>query len=185
MFREHYLAFSTSTVYDYGVFKVMTTQNSKNLDSIVGSDFADSTVKIVKRVTLPFKITSDSDRPRMDYRDVIGTFAEVIIAALTARRDACLDMLTRNIDNIVHNDGQQIIFKKNNGSYHTFNVHMYEAMGDAITFMSKGDFRFLEREHYDQIAKALYWIEKPADRNGISFGNLISWVTEMLMFAEN
>ena len=185
MFREHYLAFSTLTVYDYGVFKVMTTQNSKNLDSIVSADFSDSTVKIVKRVTLPFIITSDSDRPRMDYRDVIGTFAEVIIAALTARREACLDMLTRNIDNIVHNDGQQIIFKKNNGSYHTFNVFTYEVMGDAITFMSKGDFKSLKKMHYDQIAKALYWIEKPADRNGISFGNLISCLTEMLMFTEN
>ena len=182
MFREHYLAFSTLTVYDYGVFKVMTKQDSKNLSSMVSADFSDSTVKIVKRVTLPFIITSDSDRPRMDYRDVIGTFAEVIIAALTARREACLDMLTRNIDNIVHNDGHQIVFKKNNGSYHTFNVHTYEAMGDAITFMSKGDFKFLEREHYDQIAKALYWIEKPADRNGISFGNLISCVMEMILF---
>ena len=35
--------------------------------------------------------------------------------------------------------------------------------------------------HYDQIAKALYWIEKPADRNGISFGNLISCVMEMIL----
>ena len=185
MFREHYLAFSTLTVYDYGVLKVMTTQKSNNLSSMVNADFSDSTVKIVKRVTLPFIITSDSDRPRMDYRDVIGTFAEVIIAALTARREACLDMLMRNIDNIVHNDGQQIVFKKNNGSYHTFNVHTYEAMDDAIAFMSKGDFKSLKKKHYDQIAKALYWIEKPADRNGISFGDLISWVTEMLMFTEN
>ena len=184
MFREHYLAFSTLTVYDYGVFKVMTKQDSKNLSSMVSADFSDSTVKIVKRVTLPFIITSDSDRPRMDYRDVIGTFAEVIIAALTARREACLDMLTRNIDNIVHNDGHQIVFKKNNGSYHTFNVHTYEAMDDVIAFMSKGDFKSLKKMHYDQITKALYWIEKPADRNGISFGNLISCLTEMLVFTE-
>ena len=184
MFREHYLAFSTLTVYDYGVFKVMTTQNSKNLSSMVSADFSDSTVKIVKRVTLKFIITSDSNRPKMDYRDVIGTFAEVIIAALTARRKTCMDMLTRNIDNIVHNDGQQIIFKKNNGSYHAFNVYTYEAMDDAIAFMSKGDFKSLKKMHYDQIAKALYWIEKPADRNGISFGNLISCITEMLIFTE-
>ena len=159
----------------------MTTQKSNNLESIISVDFSEGSVKIVKRVSLPFIITSNSDRPRMDYRDVIGTFAEVIIAALTARREACLDMLMRNIDNIIYNDGQQITFKKNNGSYHTFNVHTYEAMGDAITFMSKGDFKFLEKQHYDQIAKALYWIEKPADRNGISFGNLISCVMEMIL----
>ena len=151
---------------------------------MVSSDFSDNNVKIVKRVTLPFKIVSDSNRSKMDYRDVIGTFAEVIIAALTARRKTCMDMLTRNIDNIVHNDGQQIIFKKNNGSYHAFNVYTYEAMDDAIAFMSKGDFKSLKKMHYDQIAKALYWIEKPADRNGISFGNLISCITEMLMFTE-
>lgn len=35
-----------------------------------------------------------------------------------------------------------------------------------------------------KLAKALYWIEKPTDRNGISFGNLISCITEMLIFTE-
>ena len=159
----------------------MTTQKSNNLESIISVDFSEGSVKIVKRVSLPFIITSNSDRPRMDYRDVIGTFGDVLIEALKARREACLDMLTRNLDNIVFNDGQQITFKKNNGSFHTFNIPSYETMGDAIVFIEKGDFKFLNRIHYGQIAKALYWIEKPADRNGISFGNLISCVTEMIL----
>ena len=162
----------------------MTTEKNLNLASNVTVDFGTKQISIVRRVKVPFVEQAPDDRRRMDYRDVIGTFAEVIIAALTARREACLDMLTRNIDNIVHNDGQQIIFKKNNGSYHTFNVHTYEAMDDAIAFMGKGDFKSLKKMHYDQITKALYWIEKPADRNGISFGNLISCLTEMLMFTE-
>ena len=178
MFREHYLAFSTLTVYDYGVFKVMTTQKSNNLSSMVSADFSDNSVKIVKRVTLPFKITSDSDRPRMDYRDVIGTFAEVIIAALTARREACLDMLMRNVDNIMFNDGQQITFKKNNGQIHTFNVPSYEIMEQAIDMIKRGEIRKMVPAHYDQIVKALYWVEKPSDKNGISFGDLISCVLQ-------
>ena len=160
----------------------MTTQKSNNLESIVSVDFSEGSVKIVKRFSAPFKLTEISTGPQIDYRDVLGTFADVLIGALKARREACLDMLTRNIDNIVFNDGQQIIFKKNNGSFHTFNVPSYEVMGDAIVFIEKGDFKFLDKIHYGQILKSLYWVEKPADKNGISFGNLISCVSEMAMF---
>ena len=34
---------------------------------------------------------------------------------------------------------------------------------------------------YNQIVKALYWIEKPAQRDGVSFGNLISICLERII----
>ena len=159
----------------------MTTQKSNNLESIVSLDFSEESVKIVKRLSVPFKQDYAIQRTRVDYADVIGTFAELIIEALKSRREACLDMLIRNIDNIVFNDGQQIIFKKNNGQIHAFNVPSYKTMEEAINMIKKGEIRKLIPAHYDQIAKALYWIEKPEDKSGISFGNLISCVTEMMI----
>lgn len=158
----------------------MTTQKSNNLESIISVDFSERSVKIVKRLSVPFKRDYTTQIPRIDYADVIGTFADLIINALKSRREACLDMLMRNVDNIIFNDGQQIIFKKNNGQIHAFNVPSYQAMEEAIDMIKRGEIRKMIPAHYDQIAKALYWVEKPADRNGISFGNLISCVTEMI-----
>ena len=158
----------------------MTTQKSNNLESIISVDFSEGSIKIVKKISVPFKRDYAMQRPKVDYADVIGTFAELIIGALKARREACLDMLMRNVDNIIFNDGQQIMFKKNNGQIHSFNVPSYEIMEEAIDLIKKGEIRKMIPAHYDQIAKALYWVEKPADRNGISFGNLISCVTEMI-----
>lgn len=158
----------------------MTTQKSNNLESIISVDFSERSVKIVKRLSVPFKRDYTTQIPRIDYADVIGTFADLIINALKSRREACLDMLMRNVDNIIFNDGQQIIFKKNNGQIHAFNVPSYQAMEEAIDMIKRGEIRKMIPAHYDQIAKALYWVEKPSDKNGISFGNLISCVTEMI-----
>ena len=158
----------------------MTTQKSNNLESIISVDFSEGSVKIVKRISIPFKSDYTVQKPKIDYADVIGTFAELIIGALKSRREACLDMLMRNVDNIMFNDGQQITFKKNNGQIHTFKVPSYEIMEQAIDMIKRGEIRKMVPAHYDQIAKALYWVEKPSDKNGISFGNLISCVTEMM-----
>ena len=158
----------------------MTTQKSNNLESIISVDFSEGSVKIVKRISIPFKSDYTMQIPKIDYADVIGTFAELIIGALKARREACLDMLMRNVDNIIFNDGQQIMFKKNNGQIHTFNVPSYEIMEQAIDMIKRGEIRKMVPAHYDQIVKALYWVEKPSDKNGISFGDLISCVTERI-----
>ena len=159
----------------------MTTEKNLNLASIVTVDFGTKQISVVRRVKVPFVEQAPDDRKRIDYFDVIGTYADLIITAIEARREACLDMLMRNLNNIVSNDGIQVTFKKNNGTYHTFNVPSYEAMEDIIDFMRKGDFKSLNHAHFDQIAKALYWVEKPtSDRNGISFGNLISCIMEIV-----
>lgn len=161
----------------------MTTEKNLNLASSVIVDFGSKQISVVRRVKVPFMEPISENRRRIDYFDVIGTYADLIIKAIEDRREACLDMLMRNLDNIVSNDGIQVTFKKNNGTHHTFNVPSYEAMEDIIDFMRKGDFKSLNHAHFDQIAKALYWVEKPtSDRNGISFGNLISCIMEIVMF---
>jgi hypothetical protein len=54
-------------------------------------------------------------------------------------------------------------------------------MQGAITLIKEEKSKYLTKMHYDQIVKALYWVEKPAPRNGISFGNLISVCVEIIL----
>jgi len=160
----------------------MAAKSLNNLETVVLVDFSNDVVKVVSETILNFKKDETISRGReLGYKQVLNAYSDVIIAALEARRVACLDMLTRNLDNIIHNDGHQIIFKKNNGSTHSFNTFSYEAMGNAIDMINRGEFGTLQGFHYDQMIKALYWIEKPADRSNISFGNLISCIMELII----
>ena len=116
-----------------------------------------------------------------DYEEILKVFSDIIIKALYNRANNCFEMLERNQDNIVFVNEYRIVFKKNNGSYHSFNFASYTAMEDAISLIESSDYNLLSRVQYDQIAKALYWIEKPENRNNFSFGNLISVVNGMIM----
>lgn len=51
-----------------------------------------------------------------------------------------------------------------------------------ISFVSEGRNAIQHYAGIKQLQKALYWVEKPnADINGISFGNLISCLEELLL----
>ena len=65
-----------------------------------------------------------------------------------------------------------ILFRKDDGSYHSFNHASFRIMQEAINLIKEEKSKHLTKVHYDQMVKALYWVEKPAPRNGISFGNL-------------
>ena len=112
---------------------------------------------------------------------VIDTFSDVIIEALEARMESCVNMLSRNLFNIVESNEHRILFKKEDGSYHSFNHASFRSMQEAINLFKEGNSKHLKKLHYDQIIKALYWVEKPAPRNGISFGNLISTCVEIIL----
>lgn len=116
-----------------------------------------------------------------DYEEILTVFSDIVIKALRTRADNCFEMLERNQENIVFVNEYRIVFKKCNGSYHSFNFASYEAMNEAIDLIKSSDYNLLSRVQYDQIAKALYWIEKPENRNNFSFGNLISVVNGMIM----
>ena len=141
--------------------------------------------EILKKIThtfrVPFKKLEESIQARLSIYKVINTFSDVIINALEARMESCVDMLSRNLFNVVESNEHHILFKKDDGSYHSFNHASFRIMQEAINLIKEEKSKHLTRVHYDQIIKALYWIEKPAPRNGISFGNLISACLEIIL----
>lgn len=159
---------------------------SNNLETVSKNElnvevFADNKYsKFTHTFKVPFKKLEEPIQFRMSIYKVIGTFSDVIIEALEARMESCVDMLSRNLFNIVESDEHSILFRKDDGSYHSFNHPSFKVMQEAVLLLEDGKARELGKIHYDQIIKALYWVEKPAPRNGISFGNLISACMEIV-----
>lgn len=136
--------------------------------------------KFTHTFKVPFKKLEEPIQVRMSIFKVIDTFSDVIISALEARMESCVDMMSRNIFNIVESNEHHILFRKDDGSYHSFNHASFKVMQEAINLIKEGKVIKLVKPDYDQILKALYWVEKPAPRNGISFGNLISACMEII-----
>ena len=137
--------------------------------------------KFTHTFKVPFKKSEGFIPIHVSIFKVIDTFSDVIIEALEKRMEACVDMLSRNLFNVVESDEYHILFKKEDGSYHSFNHPSFRVMQEAINWIKEDQIKSLKKVHYDQIAKALYWVEKPAPRNGISFGNLISACMETIL----
>ncbi|HHX70544.1 MAG TPA: hypothetical protein GX708_21140 [Gallicola sp.] len=137
--------------------------------------------KFTHSFKIPFKILEDPITTHRTTFSVIDTFSDVIIDALEKRMESCMDMLNRNLFNVVESNEHHVMFKKENGSYHSFNHASFRIMQEAIRVIDERHIDRLRRSHYDQIIKALYWIEKPEQRNNISFGNLISACAEGML----
>lgn len=116
------------------------------------------------------------------WRKVLSAWLEVCIRALEARMDACVSMLFRNRNNIVVSNQYQVIFKKSNGQYHSFNHPSFKAMEAMKEYLEKGDWKLGKPEQawVRQLLKALYWIpeEDKQERGGYGFGQLISCLEE-------
>lgn len=116
------------------------------------------------------------------WRKVLSAWFEVCIKALEARMNSCVSMLCRNYNNIVVSDKFQIIFKKSNGQYHSFNHPSFKAMEAMKEYLENGNWKLCRPEQAGvrQLLKALYWIpeEDKQERNGYSFGQLISCLEE-------
>ncbi len=137
--------------------------------------------KFTHTFRVPFKKLEEPIQVRKSIYKVVDTFSDVIIEALEARMEACVDMVSRNMFNIIESDEYHILFKKEDGSYHSFNHYSFWNMQEAIRLLKEGSSKRLGKVQFDQIMKALYWVEKPAPRNGISFGNLISTCLEIIL----
>ena len=151
--------------------------------SLVTVNKEEKVTNITTTFTIPFMDWKDGfvEKAAMNWDEVLYTFSEVIVKALEDRMAACMKMLSTNIFNVVYSNEHTIIYKKENGKYHNFNHASYKAMEDAINMFTIGDMFNLELPHFDQIMKALVWVE---DRNrkdiqGVSFGNLVSCIMEL------
>lgn len=167
---------------------IMAIEPFKNLEKVSEKNVLNVEVfenekysKITHSFKIPFKELEEFTQAHVSIFKVIDTFSDVIIKALEERMESCVNMLSRNLFNIVESNEYHIMFKKENGSYHSFNHASFKFMQEAINLIHEKKFENLRKKHYDQIIKALYWIEKPAPRNGISFGNLISVCVEIVV----
>ena len=116
------------------------------------------------------------------WKEIFSAWSEVCIRALEARMDACVSMLFRNRNNVVISNECQVIFKKSNGQYHSFNHPSFKAMEAMKEYLEKGDWKLGKPEQawVRQLLKALYWIpeEDKQERGGYGFGQLISCLEE-------
>ena len=103
----------------------------------------------------------------------------MIIKALEDRMAACMSMLSKNIFRVVYSNEYVIVFEKEDGKYHSFNHASYRVMEEAVTIFTMSTISGLKLEHFDQIMKALVWVEDRKDIEGISFGNLVSCIMEL------
>lgn len=128
---------------------------------------------------IPFKKGNNEYIVPMNFEDIFKTFHDVIVDAVQQRMNSCVAMLYRNIDRIISSDEFQITFQRNDGTIHSFNHPSYRTMEEIIEYMNNKMYEGIRKQHADQIIKALFWVEKPEKRNGISFGNLISMLMEI------
>ena len=116
------------------------------------------------------------------WKEIFSAWSEVCIKALEARMDSCVSMLFRNRNNVVVSNEYQIIFKKSNGQYHSFNYPSFKDMEVMKEYLEKGMWKLGKPEQAGvrQLLKSLYWIpeEDKQERNGYSFGQLISCLEE-------
>ena len=155
----------------------VSKKNELNVEVFVNNKYS----KFTHTFKVPFKELEEPITAHITHLSVLDTFSDVIINALEARMESCVDMLSRNLFNVVESNEYHILFKKDDGSYHSFNHYSFWNMQEAIRLINEGKGKDLGKGHFDQIIKALYWVEKPAPRNGISFGNLISACMEIIL----
>lgn len=147
----------------------------------VSIDRVNKVTNITTTFSIPFMEWKDGfvEEAAMNWEEVLHRFSEVIVKALEDRMTACMNMLGKNIFNVVYSNEHTIVYKKDNGKYHSFNHASYRVMEEVINMFAIGDIFNLELPHLDQIMKALVWVENREDVQGISFGNLVSCITEL------
>lgn len=120
------------------------------------------------------------------FGEVMEAWAPVIISALQARMESCVNMLCRNQERIIKHNKQEVVFLKKNGKVHTFNYHTFNSMKGTVDLYNSGTPIVAAIHEYQtsmQVIKALYWIteEQRQDHDGFSFGELISVLEYMVL----
>ena len=163
----------------------MDKTNTNNLVSAATVDSENKYAEFTTFFRIPFNNVDPSTiftGNRDLWRKVLSAWLEVCIRALELRMDACVSMLFRNRNNVVVSNQYQVIFKKSNGQYHSFNHPSFRAMEAMKEYLEKGDWKLGKPEQawVRQLLKALYWIpeEDKQERGGYGFGQLISCLEE-------
>ena len=82
-------------------------------------------------VSIPFKKVALSETPsKKDFKDfaekVFEAYTNVIVEALKARMEACVNNLIKHSDDIKYCDNKYITYVRKSGGEHTFSFNAYE-----------------------------------------------------------
>lgn len=119
------------------------------------------------------------------YIEVLSKYRNIIIGTLERRMQACQNNLLVHINDIVFNDGNQIGYKRNDGSIHFFNVLSFELMQQGVEDLKENNFQMVidNTPLIEQIVKAICndneKLDK-SDKGSTKFSDLISVLCELL-----
>lgn len=141
-------------------------------------------------INLPFVNTVYGSNPYAnDARDIIDAFKTILLNAIETRMNACYNGLQNHLKDIIFSDQFCIVYRRSNGTVHSFNIKSYQAMEKCHKVLLTMDANKIchdlkeNPQWAEQLCKALYWV-KPEDKNGQCFGDLISCLMELAMFGK-
>ena len=129
---------------------------------------------------------------RLNYQQILASkeIRNFLILALKSRIEACTSQLFKNYNNVVHTSEHQIEFViQSANKIHSYNIPSVNCMNNMIEWVSmyspNYDIIDAPQGGWEQLGKALYWVEKPEKEFTIylekmpvkvSFGDIISLV---------
>ena len=147
-------------------------------------------VEISINVLFPFtnKVLSEInlDKIYSDRKDfvlkVLESYRDYLITVLRNRMNTCVNNLFAHREDVVFNDGNEIVYSRKDGSTNSFNVPSYMAMQDCMYALEYREFNSIadNKVWCDQLIKAICNDRdtNKEDAGTIKFSNLISVLCE-------
>lgn len=134
-------------------------------------------------VTIPIKKVNFSETPsKRDFKkfaeEVFEAYTNIIVEALEARMNACVNGLIKHSDSIKYCDNKYITYIRKSGGEHTFSYNAYDTMQRLVKKIQQYKLGELTKSELKQIAKALYWVEDKSDIGKYTFQDLIDVIDE-------
>lgn len=134
-------------------------------------------------VTIPIKKVNFSETPsKRDFKkfaeEVFEAYTNIIVEALEARMNACVNGLIKHSDSIKYCDNKYITYIRKSGGEHTFSYNAYDTMQRLVKKIQQYKLGGLTKSELKQIAKALYWVEDKSDIGKYTFQDLIDVIDE-------
>ncbi len=122
-----------------------------------------------------------SDRKEF-MQKVLESYRDYLMTVLSDRMNACVNNLFVHREDVVSNDGNQIVYLRKDGSLNSFNVPSYMAMQDCMYALEHREFNSIadNKVWCDQLIKAICNDRdtNKEDAGTIKFSNLISVLCE-------
>lgn len=134
-------------------------------------------------VTIPIKKVNFSETPsKRDFKkfaeEVFEAYTNIIVEALEARMNACVNGLIKHSDSIKYCDNKYITYIRKSGGEHTFSYNAYDTMQRLVKKIQQYKLGELTKSELKQIAKALYWVGDKSDIGKYTFQDLIDVIDE-------